>query len=164
VLQNLEVDTLPTGQQVDIIESVAEGVILNSLEHLLHTHINRLLVLRPQITPQQTIQQLATTFQLVGNAYDFSFDCSDGSRACCTEVIYYALHGRGPINFPLVKRMGAQTISADDIAQYYLKTGPATFKLVLYIEEAPNSPTHQAQIFIGQAGKAQLGKQMAQVK
>ena len=36
--------TLQDGQEVDVIEAVAEGVIFNNLAHIMDTHVNRLVV------------------------------------------------------------------------------------------------------------------------
>lgn len=160
----LPTDTLPDGQTADVIESVSEGVIFNSLDEILGTHVNRLLALRPRVDAGQLVQGLAATFLLVGNQYDFRFDFTDGSQACCTEVIYQALNGRGAIAFPLTRRLGVQTLSADDIALYHLKTNPRAFEFVLYAEEAPRSPTHQARVWYGSEGQERLERVMAQAE
>ena len=74
----------------DVIEAVAEGVIFNNLSHLMDTHVNRLLVLRPRITAEERAEALISTFRFLGEKYDFSFNFGDvsavvyGSSVSCT--------------------------------------------------------------------------------
>ena len=53
---------LPGGENADIIEAVAEGVIFNNLAKIMDTHINRLLVLRPILTEEERTEFLAGVF------------------------------------------------------------------------------------------------------
>jgi len=146
--------TLPSGQDADVVESVAEGVIFNSLEHLMRTHINRMAVLRPRLSDEERVEALTTVFRLVGNRYDFRFDFNDASAQCCTELIYRALHGRGSIRFSLVERMGLQTLSADDVDANQLDRA-GDFDFVLLAEENPAAPGH-ASVETGRSGEARL--------
>jgi hypothetical protein len=126
---------LPGGGTADLIEAVAEGVVFNSLDRLARGQVARLAVLRPRVSEAERAGSLARTFLLLGNAYDFDFDFVDGSRHCCTEVIYRALHGVGPIAFELVPRAGVQTLSADDILKQQLRReGPSGFSVVAMAE------------------------------
>lgn len=133
---DLEVAGLESGHDADMIEAVAEGVIFNSLEAIVDEHIARLCVLRPRLKRNALIDTLTTVFLLLGNSYDFKFDFIDGSRQCCTEVIYRALHKHGPIDFNLTKRMGVWTLCADDIVNYYLSSEEGSLDFVLYAEES----------------------------
>ena len=42
---------MPDGSRADLIEAVAEGVKFSNLDRILETHVNRLVVLRPQMEP-----------------------------------------------------------------------------------------------------------------
>ncbi len=113
---------LPGGENADIIEAVAEGVIFNNLAKIMDTHINRLLVLRPILNDAERIEFLAGVFSYLGDEYDFYFDFADASRQVCTEVHYRTLDGKGGITFTLTERGGHETLSADDIVHYHLET------------------------------------------
>ncbi|MEM9159968.1 MAG: YiiX/YebB-like N1pC/P60 family cysteine hydrolase [Verrucomicrobiota bacterium] len=139
------------GKEADLVEAVAAGVIFNSLQHILDTHTNRLLVLRPQLSREELQDQLAKTLLLVGDDYDFNFDFTNGSRHCCTEVVYRALHGKGRINFELVSRMGLQTLSADDIIAGFMDFPGQAFEFVLFAEEEGRGSA-KARIYSGEKG------------
>jgi hypothetical protein len=164
VLKSVAVVTLPSGQQADVIEAVGEGVIFNHLGHIMDTHINRLLVLRPRVSREQTTQALANVFLFLGDEYDFKFDFADASKQVCTEVVYRAFDGKGPIQFSLVERAGHETLSADDIANNYLAAPAKAFDFVLFAEEAPDSQEHHARILVGDVGMSRLAELMAGAK
>ena len=158
---DLELATLPDGSDADLIEAVAEGVIFNSLRAVTHNHIARLLVLRPRLTPPQRAASLASTFLLLGTAYDFDFDFVDGSHQCCTEVIYRALHKAGPISFDLVPRAGVLTLAADDIIQYHLKASDTpAFDFILLAEDNPAERGARALLRTGTEGEKRLAELM----
>jgi hypothetical protein len=152
----MAVDQLETGYDADVIEAVAEGVIFSSLDYLLKTHVNRLVVLRPRITPRERAEALATVFALRGSQYDFNFDFEDTSNQCCTEVIYRAYNGKGTIRFNLVRRMAVKTLSADDIINYHLQSDIPVFDLILLAEENRQSPIRAARILQGEAAAQRL--------
>jgi hypothetical protein len=139
----------------DVIEAVAEGVIFNNLEHLMDTHVNRLLVLRPSITSEERTGALIDIFRYLGAKYDFGFDFADSSAVVCTEIIYHAFNGKGEINFELVDHTGHLSLSADDIVEYYL-THRTSFDFVLLALEDLESTEHDACIFTGDEGISAL--------
>jgi hypothetical protein len=148
------------GRPADLIEAVAEGVKFSSLQHLLATHINRMVVLRPRLRPSERNAALTTTFSLLGNAYDFGFDFNDGTYQCCTEVIYRSMHKRGPLRFVLTSRMGKPTLSADDIINQHLAAEKPMFDVVMLAEPNAAAPTH-ATVHLDQASELRLRQLMA---
>jgi hypothetical protein len=156
--------SLDNGKPADMIEAVAEGVIFNNLTHIMDTHINRLLVLRPQLTPAERTDFLIEVFSYLGEEYDFRFDFADSTRQVCTEVIYRGIQGKGEIAFALTARAGHETLSADDIVLYYLNTHPEAFQFLLYAEEDPEGKDHQALILSGEAGVQRLRELMKSVR
>jgi hypothetical protein len=156
---DLKTAKLESGLDADLIEAVAEGVIFNSLEEIAKEHMARLCVLRPRLRRNQLVDALTNIFLLLGNSYDFKFDFTDGSRQCCTEVIYRSLHNQKPIRFNLIKRMGIWTLSADDLVHTYLSSKPGVFDFVLYAEENPDSKG-EAVIWTGSAGERRLAALM----
>ena len=155
---------LPGGENADVIEAVAEGVIFNNLTKIMDTHVNRLLVLRPMISDMERTEFLADVFSYLGDEYDFYFDFADASRQVCTEVHYRTLTGKGGIKFTLTKRGGHETLSADDIVHYYIETRPRQFELILFAEEDPGSQFHQARVLTGNGAEQNLEALMAATK
>ncbi len=152
----LRQDSLPNGASVDMIEAVAEGVIFSNLEHIMDTHVNRMLVLRPRLSDAERAAFLVEVYSYLGDGYDFRFDFADASQQVCTEVIYRAINGKGEIDFDLTERAGHETLSADDIANYHLEPATNAFDFVLLVEPDPNSSENAAQVFTGTKGEARL--------
>ena len=138
---------------------MAEGVIFNSLEEIAKEHVARLCVLRPNLGRDTLVDSLTNIFLLLGDRYDFKFDFVDASMQCCTELIYRCLHKHDPIEFNLKKRMGVWTLSADDIAEYYLSSNPGAFDFILFAEEDEDSDGN-AVILTGEKGKQSLAALM----
>ncbi len=157
---DLKYTSLPSGYDADLLEAVAEGVIFNSLEQITDEHLGRMLVLRPHLKTDEKIKYLTTVFLLLGSGYDFKFDFDNASYQCCTEVIYRALNGVGPIRLSLTRRMGTETLSADDIIHYFLTSGKDAFDFVLLAEENTKTEDHRAVILTGKKGKERLAKLM----
>ena len=153
---DLKCTMLSSGHDADLLEAVAEGVIFNSLEQITDEHLSRMLVLRPRLKTDEKIKYLTTAFLLLGNGYDFKFDFDNASYQCCTEVIYRALNGVGPVRLSLTRRMGTETLSADDIIHYYLTSGKDAFNFVLLAEEKANTNDNRAVILTGKKGKKRL--------
>jgi hypothetical protein len=159
---NLKQRSLADGKNADVIEAVAEGVIFNNLAHIMATHVNRLLVLRPRLNDVERAEFLLGVFSYLGDGYDFRFDFANVSQQVCTEVIYRALNEKGPVAFTLVERAGHPTLSADDIANVFLESTPQAFDFVLYAEEKPGSDNHEAMVLSGAAGRQRLAALMVE--
>ena len=69
-----------TNLDANVIESVAEGVIFNNLSLLMDTHVNRLVVLRPNISQKERTDALISIFKFLGASYDFGFNFADTSQ------------------------------------------------------------------------------------
>ena len=118
--------------------------------------MNRLVVLRPNISKEERKDALITIFCFLGSSYDFGFNFADTSSVVCTEVQeYHAFNGKGDISFELTKRAGNPTLSADDIVNYYLKK-QGSFDFVLLALEDTASTSHEAKIYQGEDGKNAL--------
>jgi len=164
LLQSIDQPQTASGSTADLIESVAEGVKFSNLDHILEFHINRLLVLRPQLDGDDTLQALAEVFLYLGDGYDFNFDFADATEQVCTELVYRAYNGRGRLAFSLTERADRETLSADDIINYYLKHDPTSFSFILLAEENPKSKDHQAKILMGKKGIEALSQLMEEDK
>lgn len=164
VATNLQQSTLPDGTNADMIEAVAEGVIFNDLEHIMNTHVNRMLVLRPRLSAEQRAAFLVEVYSYLGDGYDFRFDFADASQQVCTEVIYRAINGKGEIDFSLTMRAGHETLSADDIANYHLDVNTDAFDFVLLVATDPDNKKDAALVYTGAEGEEKLKALMAETK
>lgn len=153
-------DRMPDGSRADLIEAVAEGVKFSNLERILDTHVNRLLVLRPQIDDAERTAFLAGVFAFVGDPYDFRFDFADATRQVCTEIIYRALNGKGGIDFSLTSRAGHPTLSADDIVLYHF-ANPGRFEVLAFAEKDPGDSHHAARLWTRGPAERRLEARMA---
>jgi len=150
------------GREADMIEAVAEGVKFSDLRHVMDTHINRLLVIRPKLSRQERVEYLTRVFSYLGQEYDFEFDFADAGRQVCTEVVYRSLNGFGGIDYQLSKHAGRLVMTADDMVNYWLNDRPEAFEFVLYADESKLVPGHAARIWTGASGRHRLEKLMDQ--
>jgi len=131
--------TIGSGESADVVEAVAEGVLLNNLQRMLNFRINRLIALRPRLNERERAEQIRDVLSYVGDEFDFSFDLTDASDQICTEVIYRSLQGRGGIDLPLSVHAGHRTLVPDDILRYYLQTGGNQLECILVVDKAPEA-------------------------
>lgn len=137
-------------------EAVTEGVKYSSLDYLLDTHINRLLVLRPRIDAPERQAQLAETVARLGVPYDFKFDFSDTSHLCCTELVYRVLEGKGSFDLSFSRAGGQWVLTADDLATAALAEADPPFDVVLLAENDPDRTDHVARLLQSEAALARL--------
>jgi len=131
--------TTRNGKPADVVESISEGVLLNNLDHMLSTRVNRLAVLRPNLNDRERAAQLIDVLSYVGDRFDFSFDLTDASAQICTEVVYRSLQGRGEIDMRLTQYAGRLTLTADDLARYCLRGRGRGLQCILILEQASGS-------------------------
>jgi hypothetical protein len=124
------------GQPHTVIESVSEGVIVNSLTE--SWHADYVAVLRPRLDDSQKAQAIAKAFAHVGKPYDFEFDFFSADKLVCTELVYRAYEGL--IHFELVRVMGRDTLPALEIARNFaVQRGMPDRQLdfVLFLDRVP---------------------------
>lgn len=160
VRKDFLVEKTMAGREGNMIESVAEGVKFSDLRYVMDTHINRLAVIRPQLTDRERVEYLSRVFSYLGQEYDFEFDFADASRQVCTEVVYRSLNDLGGIDFKLSKHAGRLAMTADDLVNYWINENPEAFEFVLYADESKLTPGHTARIRVGKSGERQLIKLM----
>jgi hypothetical protein len=96
-----------------VLEAQKDGVQLRPLTSPLAC--DSVVVLRPRLSTGDVAQSLARVMAHEGKPYDFDFDFSRSDRLVCTEVVYRAYDGIGPMQFPLVRRAGRPTLSGSDL-------------------------------------------------
>ena len=101
-----------------VIEAVAPCVRISPLETCMNA--DHVIVLRPAVSREEIAAALGEAFGHLGKPYDFEFDFNVSSRIVCTELVYRCYHHRGPIQFPLVKRLGRFTLTGDDVVNLAL--------------------------------------------
>ena len=131
--------TIETGEAADMVEAVAEGVLLNNLNRMLASRINRLVALRPRLNHAERTEQISDVLSYVGDEFDFAFDLTDASDQVCTEVVYRSLQGRGGIDLTLSEHAGRLTLTPDDILRYCTQRGSNQFECILVVDEAPDA-------------------------
>jgi hypothetical protein len=124
------------GQPHTVIESVSEGVILNSLTESLHA--DYVAALRPRLSDAQKAQAIVRAFGHLGKPYDFEFDFFSADKLVCTELVYRSYEGL--IHFDLVKVMGRDTLPALEIARQFARQRKASDRqldFVLFLDRVP---------------------------
>lgn len=96
-----------------VLEARKDGVLFRPLSDTLN--VDACTVLRPRLTPTQILEGINRAITHEGKPYDFEFDFRRSDKLVCTEVIYRAFHGCGPIRFDLKPRMGRVCLSAEDL-------------------------------------------------
>lgn len=103
-----------------VLEAISRGVVISTLQQCLC--VDHVAVLRPNISSTDLEAAVIEAFGHVGKPYDFQFDFNVTTRIVCTELVYRSYHRGGKIEFPLIKRLGRFTLSADDIMNWFLNS------------------------------------------
>ena len=96
-----------------VIESLKDGVRDRGLESPFGN--DAVALIRPRLKEDLIVEGLRRARSHVGKPYDFDFDFTRSDRLVCTEVVYRSFSGIGGIEFPLTRRAGRQTLSAEDL-------------------------------------------------
>jgi len=101
------------GQEECVLEALKDGVRFRRLESTLA--VDAVAVIRPRLEPKQILSALVRAAEHEGKLYNFDFDFFRSDRLVCTEVVYRAFDGIGPMRFELSSRSGRPTLSAEDL-------------------------------------------------
>lgn len=149
------------GRPADVVESLAEGVKFSSLEHLLATHVNRMVILRPRISQQERLEMLIAVFAYVGRQYDFDFDFEDPSRLYCTEMVYRVLQGKGALRFETTRIGGRSAFTADDLARHALQGPSGALEVIALVDRDRDRKGWAADIVTGPGARVALRRLMS---
>lgn len=105
--------------EINILEAKKDGVLLRPIEETLQ--VDAFVILRPKLSISQINQALLKGLSHAGKLYDFIFNFATSDRLVCTEVIYRAYHGIGPIDFSLSTKAGRKCLSAEDFLNQAIK-------------------------------------------
>lgn len=96
-----------------VLEALKDGVLFRPLEQTLA--VDAVAVIRPQLEEADLARAIERAVQHEGKLYDFDFDFFRSDRLVCTEVMYRAFDGIGPLRLTLTERSGRPTLSAEDL-------------------------------------------------
>ncbi|MGE0755871.1 MAG: YiiX/YebB-like N1pC/P60 family cysteine hydrolase [Pirellulaceae bacterium] len=104
------------------------GVVLESMKDGVHFRplrspfgVDSIVVLRPRLSAELVARGIARGLAHEGKPYDFDFDFRRADRLVCTEVVYRALEGIGPMQLPLTRRVGRLNLSGGDLLRLTLE-------------------------------------------
>ncbi|HIG26662.1 MAG TPA: hypothetical protein EYQ50_02255 [Verrucomicrobiales bacterium] len=112
----IQMDAERTGRwkhPIRTLEALKDGVLFRPLEKTLS--VDAVALIRPRLKPAQIAQALSRAVSHEGKLYNFDFNFFNSERLVCTEVVYRAYDGIGPMNFQLVSRNGRLSVSAEDL-------------------------------------------------
>jgi hypothetical protein len=69
-----------------IIESISEGVVFSPFSKV--ASMDRLVILRPQVTKLEIAKAIYHAFEMAGRPYDYNFDFSTETTIACSELVY----------------------------------------------------------------------------
>lgn len=101
-----------TARDINILEAKKDGVLLRPIEETLQ--VDAFVVLRPRLSAAHINEALGKGLSHAGKLYGFIFNFATSDRLVCTEVLYRAYHGAGPIDFALETKAGRKCLSAED--------------------------------------------------
>lgn len=102
-----------------VVESMKDGVLEREMASPFGN--DSVAVIRPVLDAETIQLAIERARSHVGKPYDFDFDFTRADRLVCTEVVYRSYEGLGGMQFPLVRRAGRETVSAEDLLELALK-------------------------------------------
>lgn len=122
-----------TQADINVLEAKKDGVLLRPIEETLQ--VDAFVVLRPKLTADQINEALSKGLSHAGKLYDFIFNFATSDRLVCTEVIYRAYHGVGPIDFSLSTKAGRKCLSAEDFLNQAIQNDWFEIALLYGVED-----------------------------
>lgn len=103
------------------LEARKDGVRFRVAEDTLA--VDAFVILRPPLAADELAEALRRAARHAGKLYDFVFDFRHGERLACTEVVYRAFHGCGPLSFKLIETGGRLCLPAEELIDQSLTQG-----------------------------------------
>jgi len=98
-----------------IIESISEGVIFSPFSKV--ASMDRLVILRPQVTKLEIAKAIYHAFEMAGRPYDYNFDFSTETTIACSELVYQIY--RDSRLFAINHLFGNPFTTPNEIAMHY---------------------------------------------
>jgi len=96
-----------------VLEALKDGVLFRPLEQTLA--VDAVAVIRPQLHEADLARAIERAVRHEGKLYDSDIDFFRSDRLVCTEAMYRAFDGIGPVRLTLTERSGRPTLSAEDL-------------------------------------------------
>lgn len=132
-----------------VLEALKDGVRFRSVASPLAS--DSVVVLRPCLDRSLLAAGLRRVLAHEGKPYDFDFDFTHSRRLVCTEVVYRAYDGLGPLQFRLTRHVGRLALPAEGLIRMAL--GQQGFDLV-----GVYSPLEGGEVLRGEPGRDVLAK------
>ncbi|MBZ9621506.1 hypothetical protein G9F71_001300 [Clostridium sp. FP2] len=103
-----------------IIEVVAPGVVINSLEVI--AKVDYFSALRPKLSKEDKLKALFVAFEYLGKAYDYNFDIMTDNALFCSELIYKSYlssSNKKGLTFILEPKAGRLLLSPNSIIKKF---------------------------------------------
>jgi hypothetical protein len=110
-----------TAGPIRFLEAKKDGVRLRPADDTLA--VDAFVILRPPLDASLLATALMRAMDHHGKPYDFSFDFRKSDRLVCTEVIYRAYHGCGPVTFLLKEVSARPCLPAEELIAQSLEQG-----------------------------------------
>ena len=121
-----------------IIEVIAQGVVINSLDAI--AKVDYFSALRPKLCKEDKLKALFVAFEYLGKAYDYNFDIMTDNALFCSELIYksYLCSGnKKGLTFKLQPKAGRLLLSPNSIIEKFdaeFDSDNAEFDFVLFYD------------------------------
>lgn len=130
-----------------VLEAMKDGVLIRSVDSPLAS--DSVVILRPQLSPEQIAEGFCRAIVHEGKPYDFDFDFTCSHRMVCTEVVYRAYDGIGPLRFQLERHAGRMALGAQGLIQMALANQG-------FSPVAVYSPEDSGEVLLADAARAVL--------
>ena len=132
---------------VRVIESIAEGVTLTSLEYT--AKADSIVVLRPRLPKYVKARAILRAFGYQGRPYDYNFDFVTDTSLVCTELVYKSYQpttvgeeggdgvGTDGLRLPIKSIIGRMAIPANDFARLFNEEygkGDAQMEFIYFLD------------------------------
>jgi len=121
-----------------IIEVIAPGVVINSLEAI--AKVDYFSALRPKLFKEDKLKALFVAFEYLGRAYDYNFDIMTDNALFCSELIYKSYlcsSNKKGLTFTLEPKAGRLLLSPNSIIKKFdteFNSNNAEFDFVLFYD------------------------------
>lgn len=102
-----------------VIESLKDGVRERTMDSPFGN--DAIALIRPKLEVAMIDEAIRRARTHIGKPYDFDFDFTRADRMVCTEVVYRSYDGIGGLQFELKRRVGRQTLSAEDLLELAMR-------------------------------------------
>jgi len=103
------------------LEARKDGVLFRPAAETLA--VDAFVVIRPPLEAEDLAAALRRAADHAGKPFDFTFDFRSSERLACTELIYRAMHGIGPVRFRLCDVGGRLCLPAEAMLDQALGCG-----------------------------------------